>query len=260
MISGFQERTLTARSSAILRPTSRITDQISPQLQDYEPSPNGESALESNSRDCPVLPMFCQGPLNWSSSEVPSYPTSTVTSQNSLQFQDVDLGLETCAEKIPGPNSGDRLTSRQKLMKAISSVKLRHCSRQKSHKMQGHELETCGGSGQEPKSGDRPADPQRPLKTLFSAKLQRISRQKNQAQSYLPYTDGECSPETRSGDRPAHFRRLLKTLSSAKLRSTSRQKNPQGQGSGEGASEANYEGRPSLLQRLLRTLFSVVLR
>jgi adenylosuccinate lyase len=127
----------------------------------------------------PALPMLCQRPLNSSNLEVPSYRTFTVTSQNSLEFQDIELGLESYDETIPEHNSRDRLTSTQKLMKALSSAKLRYSSRQKVIKNR-----TMSSRGRDPKSRDRLAYPQRSLKALSSAKLQRASRQKGQVQYF----------------------------------------------------------------------------
>jgi hypothetical protein len=167
-----------------MRTAPRITNQISPQLQDHEPATNGVTALETNSRDCSALPMFNQRPESASSSEVPSYPTSTATSQNSLEFEDVDLGPEPCVQTVPEPNCRDRPALLRRLMKALSSAVLRRTSRQNGPLRQ--DIDVNGKSAPEPSFRDKSARPnfyQRLLKKPFSAILQLVSGTTNQRSS-----------------------------------------------------------------------------
>jgi hypothetical protein len=106
----FGQWPLNSSSSAVPPyPTSTVTSQSSLEFEVIELGLESyaESEPVPNSRDWPGLPMLCQRLLNSSSSEVPPYPKSTVTNQNSLEFQDVELGLESYAESESVPNSRD---------------------------------------------------------------------------------------------------------------------------------------------------------
>jgi hypothetical protein len=149
-----------------------------------------------------------------------------VTSQNSLAFQDVELGLESYAETIPETNSRGRLTSRQKIMKALSSAELRYSSKKKSHQIQDHGLQTSGGRGREPKPRDNTSLSSEVTENIIVGKVATDIKTERSSAVVLLDINGECAPANESGDRPAHPRRLKETLFSAKLGSTSGEKNP----------------------------------
>jgi hypothetical protein len=162
--------------------------------------------------------MFCQGPLNSSSPEAPSYPTSPFIRQNSSEFQDVDLGHESCAVTIPEPNSSERPALLRRLMKALFSAKLGWCCTQNSPGRQ--DLEINGKDTPEPNSRDSPALLRRLKKALFSAKLRWCCTQNSPGRQDLEI-NGKDTPEPSfkgMSARPYFYQRLLNEPFSTMLR------------------------------------------